>query len=1097
MNNSESEYETHSEGSSYKIDESERERKVGTGKKSYSTEGISLDHPIDYRGIGKGRTKNKEVEETSEYTEYTGDDDDDDDDSTGSISDESEEDAGKQKSDREKLQELESLLNANKKQNPVLSARHRGKYTESEEESEYLDSDETDSDGESIRGKSAKRTAKTGKQATETLGSQKGKDADVKKEESEESEVTGSETEKTDTEEDDYATFLRKQLEAQEQQIMLNTENTVQSDVNIAVDEKKESSHEENKGQYKSEEDRENLSESKEKEKRECRKGTSHSLERNTEPTGDERNAEGGTTSLASARSRSSRTRTPEKYSNSKCDFLNDDCKSKANDANGHKEQKIEMDQCENMQNMESNNSEAELKFTEAERMNDKLDKTLMTRPDHGSSDGIEKGEKSNLNSDRKINKRIEYLSDGAHAAAEESHSVKSDTSMEQHITTEKGTFEQLLKSNGSEAALRPNGGGGMDKTDQTDFGLSVMELKADLVPKSEGKMPLNETQNGTNLNIKGDSESVTSNKDESDEIRARKNSVESENFTGNHSNFSERDSETKNNNESQTGYNNENSKQETDVSLDKVNSDENRKGEVDHSSENDMQNIISENLSQENSGEYVETTNDQYETDNQCVKQNSTTSSQIDNKVIEEVTKVNIIESTSRRGSQQRAEESEAGDDDSNVSRGEYRVEEKQPQENNGDEGDNVTRKVSEDSENSLNGETNDKELDEPKLIGSGNQNYETLKDESYKVLNEEVMIQTLEEEETKSTKSSRSSLDSNAREKDNMLSTDQNNGQKDKPDDDVCQVDQNSDICDKSSMDLNVENNAQNDQRKDNAYNEHDTKDSKAQLNEEDEQIKCSDSKSDTTTEEESKHDTGIDPSSENTENSIKEIDMQQHSSDKDEGTKPKNSDGAQHVQGSRNSLDSLDKNTKEDMSSPADSLDGDNKSPDETDESYNKKSSDQTSEKQSPDARLGSSGNRTKHEHGTSYEQMSMTSMQPDLTEDSVRELLNTERGSSNYGSQHTIESSNDEKVPSRASASSYRTKRDRSPSEDKQGKSSFKDKLDVSEAEEKEYIPWDGDKEEISQSADKDDADLLQNLDKQHVLQNGDKRKRFQS
>ena len=72
MSNSESDYETHSEK------RFETDRSEVSSKKRYSTKGISLNNPIDYRRKSKSKKqRQKEVSESSEYTEYSDDDDDD------------------------------------------------------------------------------------------------------------------------------------------------------------------------------------------------------------------------------------------------------------------------------------------------------------------------------------------------------------------------------------------------------------------------------------------------------------------------------------------------------------------------------------------------------------------------------------------------------------------------------------------------------------------------------------------------------------------------------------------------------------------------------------------------------------------------------------------------------------------------------------------------------------------------------------------------------------------------------------------------------------------------------------------------------------
>ena len=94
----------------------------------------------------------------------------------------------------------------------VQSAKHKGRYTESEEEdseSEYDDSEyETTSEEESVKGEEPKVVQKVNKPVVKQKLRSEEEDLEEKE--------TGNETEEeTETEEDDYTAFLMKQLAAQ------------------------------------------------------------------------------------------------------------------------------------------------------------------------------------------------------------------------------------------------------------------------------------------------------------------------------------------------------------------------------------------------------------------------------------------------------------------------------------------------------------------------------------------------------------------------------------------------------------------------------------------------------------------------------------------------------------------------------------------------------------------------------------------------------------------------------------------------------------------------------------------------------------------
>ena len=92
MSYSDSEYETYSDYSFDSDESSVKER-----EKKYSTTGITLDNPINYRRKSLKKKQQEKKEETSEYTDDTTDDDY----SIGSISDDSDDIKDKKLSDRE------------------------------------------------------------------------------------------------------------------------------------------------------------------------------------------------------------------------------------------------------------------------------------------------------------------------------------------------------------------------------------------------------------------------------------------------------------------------------------------------------------------------------------------------------------------------------------------------------------------------------------------------------------------------------------------------------------------------------------------------------------------------------------------------------------------------------------------------------------------------------------------------------------------------------------------------------------------------------------------------------------------------------------
>ena len=149
-----------------------------------------------------------------------------------------------------------------------------------------------------------------------------------------------------------------------------------------------------------------------------------------------------------------------------KNNFSGDQYKSKddySTDANGDEEKKVgETGQYENMHNG-GNNSDIELRFSEAEYINDKSDKTSLTGSRIDISEGNKKeSEKSNLNSNRPSGKHIDPDRDGGYgdyAAVKGNDSVNSSPSMDEDNNNGRGTSEQQQQQNKeSEPALNQYG---------------------------------------------------------------------------------------------------------------------------------------------------------------------------------------------------------------------------------------------------------------------------------------------------------------------------------------------------------------------------------------------------------------------------------------------------------------------------------------------------------------------------------------------------------------------------------------------------------------------------------------------------------------
>ena len=355
--------------------------------------------------------------ESSEYTEYTDDDDteytddddteytDDDDDSLRSVSDDSDDNKGKQLSDREKLLQLEAQIVKGKN---AQRAKHKGRYTESEE-GESLSEYVTTSEEESIKGKTKNVAQQVNKPSVKRIPRSE--------EYTKETETTNSETEEeTETDDDDdYTAFLMKQLATQ--QLSMERSNTTNDNANTV--ENKEECHfgETEKQMIPNSVDTKRSSETRNEENfegddtsvieakveaiersstmPEGRNEGGHSTKHKTNDLGE--NVRATSEHLSSSKD-SEKISHFQSNSDIKNDLSGDQYKSKddySNDANGGEEQKAETGKYENMN--EGNgiyNSEADLGFTEVEHMNDKSDNTSMTGPGIDSIDGNEKGEK-------------------------------------------------------------------------------------------------------------------------------------------------------------------------------------------------------------------------------------------------------------------------------------------------------------------------------------------------------------------------------------------------------------------------------------------------------------------------------------------------------------------------------------------------------------------------------------------------------------------------------------------------------------------------------------------------------------------------------
>ena len=256
----------------------------------------------------------------------------------------------------------------------------------------------------------------------------------------------------------------------------------------------------------------------------ESQTGSRHSL-RSSETEKDEINLRA--TSAESTKSRKSQTKPTEDDLKSKNMFSNDQYKSNSdypNGVNGAEERKLESSQYENLQGNGRNNSEPELNLSEAERRDDKSDKTSMEGPDvDNSSCGNEKGEKSNLNSNRRRSgKHIDPGSDGDHSGSISLDSFPDNTTG-QRVSTDSGQSKSKDFKAESASAISPHGGFDEENADQTAVGLSQMDLKSDLQSLNKDKM----SESVSDLNVKGDNESVTPGKDESRDDESRRGSKE------------------------------------------------------------------------------------------------------------------------------------------------------------------------------------------------------------------------------------------------------------------------------------------------------------------------------------------------------------------------------------------------------------------------------------------------------------------------------------------------------------------------------------------------------------------------------------------
>ena len=626
MSYSESEYETYSDDSFNSDESSVKER-----EKKYSTTGITLDNPFNYRRKSINKKQQEKTEDTSEYTDDTTDSDY----SIGSISDDSDDIKDKKLSDREKLQILEEQLAKGKNQSP----KHKGRYTESEDESDYDDSEfDTESDNESDNAKIVKKTSKKNIKQKTTPFEDYDDDYYDSETESELEEETGSEEE-----EDDYTTFLMKQLQKQQEYGKINMEDTYVKESSNVVNEEDETVYAENSTSKKQNQNIDIKAKMEEvstsKTLLESRTGSRHSLQSSETEKDDEKDL--CATSTESTKLRNCQTKATEDGLKSKNMFSNDQYKLNSdypNNVNGAEEQKLESSQYENMQGNGGNNSESELNLNEAERRDDKSDKTSMKGFDVDSSScGNEKGEKSNLNSNRRRSgKHTDPGTDGDHGESISLDSFPSelpDNTTGQRASAHSGQS----KSKGFKAhypsAVSPHGGFDEENADQAAVGLSQMDLKSDLQSLNKDKM----SESVSGLNVKGDNESVTPGKDESRDAESRLRSKEPLPNVNEDEGPSPGINTTKPLNSAV-----ENSEEILDTKTEVADNEDDTQREMKEESKKDSP--------QQNSNERTDANDDDTEKDGAIYRRNSTTSSQIDDKVIETVSKENNVNYLSRR---------------------------------------------------------------------------------------------------------------------------------------------------------------------------------------------------------------------------------------------------------------------------------------------------------------------------------------------------------------------------------------------------------------------------------------------------------------
>ena len=184
------------------------------------------------------------------------------------------------------------------------------------------------------------------------------------------------------------------------------------------------------------------------------------------------------------------------------------------------------------MQGNAGNNSESELSISEAERLNDKSDKTAMADSDVHSFSGNEKGEKSNLNSNRTSGKHIDPGSDGeygGYAEAPGPYSLHSHPSVNSDNETGQGTSTEQHQSKGNDSrtnspALSHHGAFHEENTNQTTEELFQMDLKS----ASQSLHQDNMAESAADLNVKNDGETLASKEVESKDLERRRSSKDS-----------------------------------------------------------------------------------------------------------------------------------------------------------------------------------------------------------------------------------------------------------------------------------------------------------------------------------------------------------------------------------------------------------------------------------------------------------------------------------------------------------------------------------------------------------------------------------------